>query len=654
MSTLVEQPTFTRFVDQKFIVEPLGGPKHIRQYTDRFPEDFYRLTHESHLVRFLYALIGPAGVGWLRKQTMDARLALEGQGLAGFNLDDFYGDPMSFGRIVEEQFEQDPTGLLPKDQWEAIRSKDAAYRSRAIDYLNGAKAGNTPLGMHLVARSGLGHECEVIENYKYLFDIHSDNPLGVTNYGSTDSLQEMIVLPRRETSRSEIQRITITGNPTGGTFVLFFNGQNTIPLAYNCNRYDVQNALWALPNIGNSGVEVIGGPAPAGFFDVYFRGPLANRDVPDMTVEAAFTGGSHPQVTIDTATGGQDPSNEVVAISPQDRHALQSALDRIRPVGTIPTLNVGEGLRERQDWNTAFASSEYHQVLRYVSGNPAILWPTLNSVNWIERHKEKEAPRIFNDLQFHYQGFHNISGITSYTEAVLEDSGYLADYGSSPKSEHTGRFGLPQRQLAAFQYLADNTDDQLVYTADRALADYAEPLTVTTQANVGSATTSMINGIYPATYASLPGVPQIQYKDEQFWASLERPTGDEYLEIDLGRVRAVNYIAFEVSKKPINLELSLDTLDLPPTRRFGTVYAAVTDFPVNVTYNPEETNPWQLIEWFFEDRKGRIPYARYIRIRFSRANSEINPFLFDIANQFQHPWSIEVKNLRVGRNISNF
>jgi hypothetical protein len=46
---------------------------------------------------------------------------------------------------------------------------------------------------------------------------------------------------------NEVQRITITGTPTGGTFTLTFQGNTTAPIAYNASAATVVAALEALP-----------------------------------------------------------------------------------------------------------------------------------------------------------------------------------------------------------------------------------------------------------------------------------------------------------------------------------------------------------------------------------------------------------------------
>lgn len=104
---------------------------------------------------------------------------------------------------------------------------------------------------------------------------------------------------------SEVQRITITGGPTGGTFTLTFNSQTTAGIAYNAVASAVQSALEALSNINPGDVIVGGGPLPGSFVTVTFAGQYAGTDVPQMTANSAsLTGGTTPTATITTTTAG--------------------------------------------------------------------------------------------------------------------------------------------------------------------------------------------------------------------------------------------------------------------------------------------------------------------------------------------------------------
>jgi hypothetical protein len=103
-------------------------------------------------------------------------------------------------------------------------------------------------------------------------------------------------------SVNEVQTVTITGGPTGGTFTLTFNGATTDPLPYNATAAQVQSALWALSTIGDEDVWVTG--AAGGPFTVTFRGALAGTDVAALTSANTFTGGTTPGVTVATTTAG--------------------------------------------------------------------------------------------------------------------------------------------------------------------------------------------------------------------------------------------------------------------------------------------------------------------------------------------------------------
>lgn len=101
---------------------------------------------------------------------------------------------------------------------------------------------------------------------------------------------------------SEIQTVTITGSPTGGTFTLTYAGQPTTAIAYNAAAAAVQSALAALSTIGSGNVAVSG--SAGGPYTVTFQGALAHTDVAAMIATGSLTGGSTPAVGVTTGTGG--------------------------------------------------------------------------------------------------------------------------------------------------------------------------------------------------------------------------------------------------------------------------------------------------------------------------------------------------------------
>ncbi|MFE5332946.1 hypothetical protein ACFRCG_41840 [Embleya sp. NPDC056575] len=109
---------------------------------------------------------------------------------------------------------------------------------------------------------------------------------------------------------SEVQTVSITGGPTGGTFTLTYSGQTTAAIAYNASAAVVQAALEALSNIGVGDVVCTGGALPGTAVTVTFGGTLAYTDVAAMTANSgSLTGGTSPTVVIATPTaGGAEPS----------------------------------------------------------------------------------------------------------------------------------------------------------------------------------------------------------------------------------------------------------------------------------------------------------------------------------------------------------
>lgn len=106
------------------------------------------------------------------------------------------------------------------------------------------------------------------------------------------------------TSTNEVQTVTITGAPTGGSFRLSFSGQQTANIAWNAANTAVETALEALSNIEDGDVAVTGGPGPSTPWVVTFGGNLAGRDVPQMTATSALTGGTNPAIAVTTGTPG--------------------------------------------------------------------------------------------------------------------------------------------------------------------------------------------------------------------------------------------------------------------------------------------------------------------------------------------------------------
>lgn len=100
---------------------------------------------------------------------------------------------------------------------------------------------------------------------------------------------------------AEVQTITITGTPTGGTFTLTYDGQVTGPIDFDATNTEVQTALEALSNLEPGDVVVTG----AGPYTATFAASLG--DVAQLVGNGSgLTGGVAPAVNVATTTPGDN------------------------------------------------------------------------------------------------------------------------------------------------------------------------------------------------------------------------------------------------------------------------------------------------------------------------------------------------------------
>lgn len=103
----------------------------------------------------------------------------------------------------------------------------------------------------------------------------------------------------------EVQTVTITGTPTGGTFTLTFDGEETAAIAYNATAAAVKSALEALSNINEGDIaSVTGGPGPGTPYVVTFGGEYGDTNLDLMEASEAFTGGTDPAIAVTQTTAG--------------------------------------------------------------------------------------------------------------------------------------------------------------------------------------------------------------------------------------------------------------------------------------------------------------------------------------------------------------
>ncbi len=104
-----------------------------------------------------------------------------------------------------------------------------------------------------------------------------------------------------DTSVSEVQTVTITGAPDGGTFTLTYAAQTTAAIAFDATAATVLAALIALSNLAPGDVTVTG--AAGGPYTVTFDITMGNVGL--MTGDGALlTGGVAPAVVVAVVTQG--------------------------------------------------------------------------------------------------------------------------------------------------------------------------------------------------------------------------------------------------------------------------------------------------------------------------------------------------------------
>lgn len=142
----------------------LNPSESTRSRLAHFDPNLYDLRPNSHLNRFLHALLGDAGTGQLRKRILMTRLWSILYTTHFYDLDRFYGAIFNVSRHPDELLPINPmVDLATPDGWDEISTFDARYRERLMKLANAIPLGGTPSGMQLMAEALTGVECEVYE-----------------------------------------------------------------------------------------------------------------------------------------------------------------------------------------------------------------------------------------------------------------------------------------------------------------------------------------------------------------------------------------------------------------------------------------------------------------------------------------------------------
>lgn len=161
-----------------------------------------------------------------------------------------------------------------------------------------------------------------------------------------------------------------------------------------------------------------------------------------------------------------------------------------------------------------------------------------------------------------------------------------------------------------------------------------------------------INAIYDESYFK-------KYENRSnglWWSSASRVAVDnsqnaEILEIDLSKKRTINYVSFDILKKPIDIKIEYDAIGLEDLSKYSTenrwvevVPHPTMPFDNSVDYEAQSRNQWKNCEFYFTDQNGNTVFARRLRITFSRRLDA-----WPTPTQTPFAWSIDINNLRVMR-----
>lgn len=412
-------PAQVSLIQSNPVVEPLDGPSTVDSVFDRFPEEVYQQGKDSHLYRLLSALGGDAGAGFIKTQLYSTRLQYEAEFLNFNVLNQIYTAQFSFNRLKSETYPayNPQTDALTPDQWNTIELADQSYRQRAMEFWTALRYGNTPMGMVTMAQAAIGLPCELIENYTWIFDQMSDDPLGLTPVGTTSSVNEFVIVPR------------------------FLNSNIAANYEYTQNN----PVVYSVTPPSLSGRPATGTP------------PAVTWTISNTTTESALL--------------------------PELEHNAVDLTDRLRPTGTLCSIEVDTTRYIEIDVSDAYSSSHRIHANRLVTGQTGVPWPDVDPTQgfFIEAGVEKEAGYFYGSARELPVIFLDVDSVHAYTEQALADpTYYTSDFfsGSVPPvatyaSEHVGNFSAEMQALYPF---LNGLSNDISFTSEKAVAPQNTPL----------------------------------------------------------------------------------------------------------------------------------------------------------------------------------
>lgn len=160
-------PTQPQVQGLSLVSDPLLPDRMVRDRMVNFDPSLFDLRDTSHLMRLMKALLGAAGAGGLRKQSVLRRLGAGSISGANFlDLDGFWGALYGVSRMSNETLVADPSASVDdQDGWDQVASRDGQYRSRITQFAKAVGQGATYYGLVAAAEALLGVEVDLIESW---------------------------------------------------------------------------------------------------------------------------------------------------------------------------------------------------------------------------------------------------------------------------------------------------------------------------------------------------------------------------------------------------------------------------------------------------------------------------------------------------------
>jgi hypothetical protein len=163
-------PTGPQIQGLTSVTDPLVPDVTLALRAANFDPGLYRMYRDSHLARFLSALLNAAGIGGLRRQQTIRRMSHTVSGTHFLDLDGFWGALFASPRLAVERLPgkgrfNPATAVLDSGSWAAAASRDGRYRSRIFQLGRGFNLGATYAGVKTAAEAVLGCEVDLVESW---------------------------------------------------------------------------------------------------------------------------------------------------------------------------------------------------------------------------------------------------------------------------------------------------------------------------------------------------------------------------------------------------------------------------------------------------------------------------------------------------------